>query len=222
MCEKRSAAYSCLAVKLGKFYFSITELTNKLYFYAAALIVFLVLSITCLRISCLLPGKKRLLKTIFIIRHAKSDQSFFGNDFERPLNVRGRTDAPVMAKQLLAKTGAIDAFISSPAVRAKCTAELFATAFQIPTDEIIFISALYHAPEEVFYDIIAGLPESINKVAIFAHNPGITHFVNSLNSKKQVDNMPTCAIFAAEADITRWVDFFKAKKEFMFFDHPKK
>jgi len=38
-----------------------------------------------------------LLKKLFIIRHAKSDQSFYGNDFERPLNDRGKKDAPMMA-----------------------------------------------------------------------------------------------------------------------------
>ena len=39
-----------------------------------------------------------LMKSLFIIRHAKSNQSFLGNDFERPLNERGLRDAPEMAK----------------------------------------------------------------------------------------------------------------------------
>ncbi|MEO6253107.1 MAG: histidine phosphatase family protein [Ferruginibacter sp.] len=162
------------------------------------------------------------MKKLYIIRHAKSDQSFFGNDFERPLNERGRSDGPLMAKRLLDKKIKIDRLVSSPAVRAKQTAEMFAETLNMPVDEIFFISALYHAPAEDFYDVIDGLPDTLNAVAIFSHNPGITYFVNSLRTKIQVDNMPTCAIFAAEADITHWADFSKADKGLLFFDYPKK
>ena len=101
------------------------------------------------------------MKKLFIIRHAKSDQSFFGNDFERPLNERGKTDAPLMAKRLMEKQAKIDAFISSPAKRAKKTAELFAETFKKSTDEIIFISALYHATSEMFYEVVAALPDNL-------------------------------------------------------------
>ena len=64
-------------------------------------------------------------------------------------------------------------------------------------------------------------PDDLNTVAIFSHNPGITHFINSLNTTWQIDNMPTCAVFATEADIAHWSGFSKAKKEFLFFDSPK-
>ena len=161
------------------------------------------------------------MKTVFIIRHAKSDQSFFGNDFERPLNERGKADAPLMAKRLLDKNIKIDALVSSPAVRAKKTAGAFATSLHIPPDEIIFVSALYHAPSEVFYDTLAALPDNLNTVALFSHNPGITYFANSL-TQTQIDNMPTCAVFAIEVDIAKWKEFNKAKKDFLFFDYPKK
>jgi phosphohistidine phosphatase len=161
------------------------------------------------------------LKTLYIIRHAKSDQSFFGNDFERPLNERGKADAPMMAKRLLNKKVKLDALVSSPAIRAKKTAELFAEIINMPADEIIFISALYHATSEVFYEVITDLPDNYSAVALFSHNPGISYFVNSLNTNAQIDNMFTCAIFAIEADITHWLEFNKAKKEFLFFDYPK-
>lgn len=161
------------------------------------------------------------MKKVFIIRHAKSDQTFYGNDFERPLNDRGKKNAPLMAERLFKLQKAIDAFIASPAKRAKQTALAFATVFEAPEEKIIFISALYHAPANVFYDVIAALPDNLNSVAIFSHNPGITYFVNSLHEKVNVDNMPTCGIFAVEADIEHWKDFIKAKKNFLFFDYPK-
>jgi phosphohistidine phosphatase len=127
-----------------------------------------------------------------------------------------------MAKRLLEKRVNIDALLASPAKRAKKTAELFAETLGKDPGEIIFVSALYHASPDVFYDVIAALPDDLDSVALFSHNPGITYFVNSLDSKTQVDNMPTAAIFAVEADITQWSAFARAKREFLFFDYPKK
>ena len=94
------------------------------------------------------------MKTLLIIRHAKAESSFTLNDFERPLNERGKKDAPVMAARVKEKNITIDAFISSPAKRAKKTAALFCETLQQNQDNIIFISALYHAPAEIFFDII--------------------------------------------------------------------
>jgi phosphohistidine phosphatase len=161
------------------------------------------------------------VKTLLIIRHAKSDQSFFGNDFERPLNDRGKKDAPVIAKRLLDRNIAIDAFVASPAKRAKKTTELFCEIYKKSEEDIIFISALYHAPADVFYEVIKQLDDNFNTVAIFAHNPGISYFVNGLVTDVRIDNMPTCAVFAIQSAISSWKDFKKEKKEFLFFDYPK-
>lgn len=162
------------------------------------------------------------MKQLFIIRHAKSDQSFWGNDFERPLNERGKSDAPLMAKRLKERYSDIDAWISSPAKRAKKTAELFVEYFNQESGNILFISALYHAPAEVFYDVLISLPDNLNSIAVFSHNPGITYFVNSLTSDIRIDNMPTCGIFAISAEIDHWREFAAAKKRFLFFDYPKR
>ena len=161
------------------------------------------------------------MKILLIIRHAKSDQSFFGNDFERPLNERGKKDGPEMAKRLLERNIAIDAFVASPAKRAKKTAELFCETYKQKIEDIIFISALYHAPTREFYEVIKTFDDNLNTVAIFAHNPGISYFVNDLVNDARVDNMPTCAIFAVQINISHWKDFSKANKELLFFDYPK-
>ena len=91
-----------------------------------------------------------------------------------------------MAKRLIEKQVKIDALVASPAKRAKKTAELFAETFEKPTDEIIFISALYQAPAELFYEVVSALPDNLHSVALFSHNPGITYFVNSLHTKVQI------------------------------------
>jgi phosphohistidine phosphatase len=161
------------------------------------------------------------VKTLLIIRHAKAESSFTLNDFERSLNDRGKKDAPEMALRLKAKNIHIDAFISSPAARAKKTATLFCQTLGGNTSDIIFISALYHAPANVFYETIKTVDKKYNTIAIFAHNPGITHLVNELTNVK-VDNMPTCAVFAISTPAAEWKDFANTKKEFLFFDYPKK
>lgn len=85
-------------------------------------------------------------KTLILVRHAKSD---WGNpdldDFDRPLNGRGKSDAPVMAHRLLDKKVKIDAFIASPAKRARKTAAIFAAAYKTDKDDIILRDELYGA-----------------------------------------------------------------------------
>jgi len=161
-------------------------------------------------------------KTLLLVRHAKSSWDISDlNDFERPLNDRGKKDAPVMAKRLLHKKVHIDAFVSSPAKRAKKTAELFCREYKRKEDEIIFISKLYHASPEVFFEVIAELDNSFDTVAIFSHNMGITEFVNLLVKDTKIDNMPTCAVFAVQTNIKKWSDFKNEKRQFLFFDYPK-
>lgn len=142
------------------------------------------------------------------------------NDFDRPLNPRGKQDAPDMAQRLLKRGVTIDCFVSSPAKRAKKTAALFIREFKRDELEIVFKSELYHAPPEVFADVITHADDRYNSLAVFAHNPGITLFVNMLTDVR-LDNMPTCAVFAVQAYTQHWKDFMKARKEFLFFEYPK-
>ena len=162
------------------------------------------------------------MKKLFIIRHAKSSWGDFSlPDFERPLNERGKTDAPEMAKRLLAKKITIDAFVSSPAKRAKKTCKLFCREYNINEENIIVIESLYNAYPETFFEVIAALDNKYDHVAIFSHNPGITDFVNRLCKDVQIDDMPTCGIFAIEANMDHWINFKEVEKKFLFFDYPK-
>ena len=114
----------------------------------------------------------------------------------------------------------IDAFISSPAKRAKKTAQLFVHEFLGDKEKIILIPDLYNAPRSVFQNIIPGLDKSYHSVAIFAHNPGVTDFANSLTDFRIAD-MPTCGVFAIKIHSDTWEDFETAEKEFWFFNYPK-
>ena len=161
------------------------------------------------------------MKKLLIIRHAKSSwNDITQQDFDRPLNDRGHKDAPRMAKRLLKDEIEIDAFISSPAVRALTTAEYFAEAYDVKKKNIIQEQILYHPEPKIFFEIISNLDDDYKTVAIFSHNPGITEFVNQLCDVR-VDDMPTCAVYGVKADIKGWKDFSNSEKKFWFFDYPK-
>lgn len=162
------------------------------------------------------------MKSLLIVRHAKSSwDSGFDNDFDRPLNDRGKKDAPAMAQRLVKAGISIDLFVSSPAKRAKSTAGYFINEFGRSEKDILFLPELYHAPLQTFKDVVIGqLDDKFDTAAIFSHNPGITAFANSLSSVR-LDNMPTCAVFAVKSAVSNWKDFLSVPPSFWFFDYPK-
>lgn len=161
-------------------------------------------------------------RSLLLIRHAKSSwDDLSQKDFDRPLNDRGKKDAPIMAKHLHEeKDVKLDAIISSMAKRAFSTAKFFADEFDIKKKHIIEKQELYEASVEDFYNAVASIDDEYDAVALFSHNPGITAFVNQLTNI-HIDDMPTCAVFALHIKTKSWKDFRSAEKEFWFFDYPK-
>lgn len=161
------------------------------------------------------------MKTLILIRHAKSSWNHPGlSDFDRPLNERGKKDAPEMAKRLKEKGIELDHLISSPAKRARKTAKYFAEEFGFGKNDIKLAEELYAASRPEFLHAVTGISNKFNSVALFSHNPGITDFASSL-TKVRVDEMPTCALFALQVETDSWEDFADAEKKFLFFDYPK-
>lgn len=161
------------------------------------------------------------MKTLILIRHAKSswanpEQS----DFDRPLNERGRRDAPDMAKRLFEKKFSIDRIIYSSAVRTTETMKIFKEVLKIESKNCLSCDELYHAPLFQLKETIRDIDNKNNTIILIGHNPGITELANSLTNV-QTDNMPTCSIFAVQSNCKSWVEFNSSKKEFLFFDYPK-
>jgi phosphohistidine phosphatase len=161
------------------------------------------------------------MKTLILVRHAKSSWDAPGlSDSERPLNERGKKDAPEMAKRLKEKGVKVDLFLSSPAKRAHKTAKYFAEEYDVKKDNIVLVDELYMATHAGFMETVSRIKDDYDVVALFSHNPGITEFASSLTNVK-VDDMPTCAMFALQAETESWKDFPEAEKIFLFFDYPK-
>jgi len=161
------------------------------------------------------------MKVLILVRHAKSDWGNPGlNDIDRPLNERGKRDAPMMAQRMLDRKIKIDRFVSSPAKRAARTARAFFEAYDAKKKQLQFTEDLYLASPSAFYDVVEGLNDKDDTVALFSHNEGITEFANMLTDAR-VENIPTSGVFAVKADTDSWSGFREAKKEFFFFDYPK-
>ena len=162
------------------------------------------------------------MKTLIVVRHAKSSDAKTGQrDFDRPLNARGESDAMQMAKKISEKILHIDRCVSSPARRASDTCKFFCNAFKTPVSEIKYIQELYNAALPTFYSVLNFLDDADDSVALFSHNPGVTQFVNSLCTGFNIDNMPTCAVFAVQSEVVTWRDFQHTEREFLFMHYPK-
>src|SRR3954454_20914455 len=129
------------------------------------------------------------MKTLIIVRHAKSSWSDSDkDDHDRPLNSRGKKDAPEMAKRLRKRDIKVDLFVSSSALRAHTTARYFADEYDVSKKDIVLEKKLYLAPAEAYYEVLSKLSDKHEVVAVFGHNPGISDFVNTL-SQVHVDDM---------------------------------
>jgi phosphohistidine phosphatase len=162
------------------------------------------------------------MKQLLVVRHAKSSwDSPLITDFDRPLNDRGQRDAPEMAARLQKRNISIDLFVSSPANRAQTTARIFMEQLKIPANRLLLAEELYLAPKAVFYEVIKKLDDRYNSVALFAHNPGITDFVNTLAATFRTDNVPTGGMVGVLINTGSWASVENAAKELLFYDYPK-
>ena len=161
------------------------------------------------------------MKTLYLIRHAKSSWKDLNlDDYNRPLNKRGHKNASLMAKRLekLMETRA-ELFLSSPAIRAKTTAEYFFDHFdhQIP---ITFDKKIYDASFNDLDTIVKNLDDSLNSVALFGHNPSLNMFVSYYID--HYENIPTCGIIQIRFCVKNWNEIDNSNALFIAFDYPKK
>ena len=163
------------------------------------------------------------MKTLYVIRHAKSswdDPDL--EDFERPLNDRGKKDAPRMGKRLKEKNIHPHIMISSPAKRALSTAKRIAKVIEYPKDNIKTKESLYHASDDVILAELQKINDKHNIAFYFGHNPGLTDFVNSLmNEEQDIDNVPTSGVVAFSLPIDSWSQLTWGIGKMDSFDYPK-
>jgi len=145
------------------------------------------------------------MSLLTLVRHAKSAWDYPElTDFERPLNDRGRRDAPRMAFRA---TGLpkVNRIVSSPANRALTTARVFAEHLGIAFDAIHIEPRLYDATRKTVLEVVTGLEGNPAHVMLFGHNPGFSELAHTLGHCP-FDEMPTCAIAHFKLDAKHWKD----------------
>lgn len=161
------------------------------------------------------------MMNLFLCRHAKSSWSEPGlADKERPLNERGKNDAPLMGNILKNKQEFPYLIISSPAKRALKTAKLIAEKLDYKTKNIEVNKNLYMAGINEFIDVISHINKDHKNVMLFSHNYGITDFANYI-SNSDIQNIPTCGIVKISFVIKNWQEIQNTKGNLQYFIYPK-
>jgi len=161
------------------------------------------------------------MKTIYLVRHAKSSWKYPElDDFERPLNKRGRRNALSMGEFLNKIEAAPDLIISSPAARAAMTARIIAAAINYPIGKIQYSETIYSSGKEALMRITGNISNKIEEAMLIGHNPVFTDFANYIG-KQQITNIPTCGVFCAELDISSWSKIAKNCGVLKFFEFPE-
>ncbi|QMU56345.1 MAG: hypothetical protein GKS04_04175 [Candidatus Mycalebacterium zealandia] len=161
------------------------------------------------------------MKTLFLIRHAKSDRRQKVADLERPLNERGLSDVPKMGWRLKEKGVVFDAVYSSPANRAFTTAKLVCEKAGFPPEEIKTNERFYtFNSTDLLKAVESVIDEDFQTVAVFCHNFAITDLANLLTGET-IDNVPTCGIVHIETDANLWANIANGKGRLIDFDFPK-
>jgi phosphohistidine phosphatase len=161
------------------------------------------------------------MKTLTLVRHAKSSwQDSNISDRERPLNERGKRDAPIMGKRIVAAGIRPSLILSSPAVRAWKTAKILAQEIGYPREFLQKESSLYLASLDKIIDVLIAQDSEFNSVMIVGHNPGLTDFANYL-SPGVSDNLPTAGVLSVSFEQDDWNLHAAPKTELLCYDYPK-
>jgi len=162
------------------------------------------------------------MKSLLLVRHAKSDRSMstFLSDRDRPLNERGLQDAPKLGKAL-AKLGFIpEQAISSPANRAYTTAQLVLRQTDF-SREILIDDRIYSEGFEGVLNSIKELDSDVQSAAIFGHNPTISEMIHYFLRMGQVPVTPTGTMALIHFHAQSWRNIESCRAELAFYLIPR-
>ncbi|WP_082600436.1 histidine phosphatase family protein [Agromyces sp. Root81] len=145
------------------------------------------------------------MKTLVLMRHATSSWDSPGlPDHDRPLNERGRQDAPRMGRRLVERGIDPDLIISSTAERARSTAALVAAELGTPARRVVTDERLYAASVETMLRVIRSLDDRLSSAMLVGHNPEMTELATRFS--RTAEAMPTAAIAVFTFDAASWAD----------------
>ena len=161
------------------------------------------------------------MKTLVLVRHAKSswDDPTLA-DHDRPLNDRGRHDAPMMGRRLHERGFVADVILTSTATRAQATAEAIASELGYDLNEIVTMPSLYRASPATMLATVAALDDAQGSAMLVAHDPGMSELATHLSA--DIERMPTCAVAEFTFDVATWREVPGAWPDTARFDSPRR
>ena len=141
-------------------------------------------------------------------------------DKDRPLNDRGKREAPKMGKRLAKRDVKPELIVSSPAVRALATAKIIARKLDYKLKEIVVDDRLYPGDADKLLTVIHRLDNELKRVMLFGHNPALTDLAHRFSS--DIVHMPTCAVAKFKFRVKSWSSVSKSKLARVALDYPRK
>jgi phosphohistidine phosphatase len=159
------------------------------------------------------------MKTLFLLRHAKSSwKDSILQDFDRPLNGRGRKAGELVGAFLRKQRLTPDLVLSSPAVRARETVEIVLKAAKLSV-ELRFDQRIYEAGPLRLLEVISQIDEHKNAVLIVGHNPGIEELLEVLTG--QLERINTGTLAKIDLSTTKWSKTLEGKGSLDWLVKPK-
>lgn len=143
------------------------------------------------------------MKSLILVRHAKSSWDFGVTDKQRPLEEKGILSIKKVAKEVDGILPENLLFWCSTAVRASETSKIFCETLNINVSNINFIDKLYTFDESQLESEIKKCDDSIENLILFGHNEAITNFVNKFGNK-YIDNVPTAGFVYLQFEQSSW------------------
>lgn len=163
-----------------------------------------------------------MIRRLTLIRHAKSSWDYAElSDFERPLNARGRRDAPAMARRLGTALERPLRLVASPALRAITTAHAFAAELGLAHTDIRVEPRIYEATRGTLFGIAQELDDADSHVLLFGHNPGFTELAQLL-APCPFSELPTCGVATLAFEARHWRDLQPHSGTVLRYEFPKK
>ena len=159
---------------------------------------------------------------LLLIRHAKSDWGTPAQlDHDRPLNERGRHDAPRMGRWIAGQGLVPSQVLCSDAARTRETLALMLPQWA-PAPRLSHHRELYHATPEAMIEVLEQAEAS--RVALIGHNPGIgllaARLARAAPSHPRWEDYPTCAVAALRFDSDSWFDILEGRGKVVAFAVP--
>jgi phosphohistidine phosphatase len=157
------------------------------------------------------------MKKLLLIRHAKAEKETSVKDIDRPLKYTGIQDARFMADRLKERSLIPKLLITSPALRTKTTAEIFADNLLLP--DPVINRDIYEASQQTLLKTINQLPGKYDFVGIVGHNPGMSLILDYLTGEAREVHTSTVALIEFETD--DWASVGRDIGKLVYYSSPK-